>query len=135
MAVKNPPAVQEAQKTQVRFLGREDPLEKEMATHTSIPAGRTPRDRGAWWATVHGVAQSRTQLSDHSATTHIYTFTKKSLTKQHTLLPCVNRSFLVSYFLRFCFFFRLFFEAGFHLLKLFHNPINGSKPPYIIYIS
>ena len=23
-----------------------------------------PRDRGAWWATVHGVAKSRTQLSD-----------------------------------------------------------------------
>ena len=24
-----------------------------------------PMDRGAWWATVHGVTQSRTQLSDH----------------------------------------------------------------------
>ena len=23
-----------------------------------------PRDRGAWWAAVHGVAKSRTQLSD-----------------------------------------------------------------------
>ena len=23
-----------------------------------------PMDRGAWWATVHGVAQSRTQLSN-----------------------------------------------------------------------
>ena len=30
--------MQEAQETQVRFLGQEDPLEKEMATHTSIPA-------------------------------------------------------------------------------------------------
>jgi len=25
---------------------------------------RNPMDRGAWWATVHGVAKSRTQLSD-----------------------------------------------------------------------
>ena len=33
--VKNLPAAQE---TQVQFLGWEDPLEKEMATHSSIPA-------------------------------------------------------------------------------------------------
>ena len=30
------------QETQVRFLGQEDPLEKEMATHSSILAWRTP---------------------------------------------------------------------------------------------
>ena len=34
-AVKNPPAIQEMQKMQVPSLGREDPLEKEMATHSS----------------------------------------------------------------------------------------------------
>ena len=34
--VKNPPAMQETQETQVRSLGREDPLEKEMATHSGI---------------------------------------------------------------------------------------------------
>ena len=38
-SVKNPPAVQE---TQVWSLSREDPLEKEMATHSSIFAWRTP---------------------------------------------------------------------------------------------
>ena len=37
--VKNLPAVQE---TQVRSLGREDPLEKEMATHSSILAWKIP---------------------------------------------------------------------------------------------
>ena len=37
--VKNLPAVQE---TQVSFLGWEDPLEKEMAIHSSIPAWRIP---------------------------------------------------------------------------------------------
>ena len=37
--VKNPPAVQE---THVRSLGREDPLEKGMATHSSILAWRIP---------------------------------------------------------------------------------------------
>ena len=55
--VKNLPAMQE---TQVQFLGQEDTLEKEMATHSSILAWRIPMDRGAWWATVHGVAKSRT---------------------------------------------------------------------------
>ena len=38
-SVKNLPAVQE---TRVRSLGREDPLEKEMATHPSILAWRIP---------------------------------------------------------------------------------------------
>ena len=51
------------QKTQVWFLGQEDPLEKEMTTHSSIPAwriqwteepgGPSPRDR-----------KSQTRLSD-----------------------------------------------------------------------
>ena len=48
--------------TQVRSLGQEDPLEKEMATHSSILAWRIPRDRGAWWATIHRVTKSWTQL-------------------------------------------------------------------------
>ena len=34
------------------------------AVHSSILAWRIPMDRGAWWATVHGVAKSRTQLSE-----------------------------------------------------------------------
>ena len=37
--VKNLPAMQE---TQVQSLGGEDPLEKEMATHSSIPAWKIP---------------------------------------------------------------------------------------------
>ena len=57
--VKNPPAMQE---TLVQFLGREDPLEKGMATHSSVLAWRIPMNRGAWWATVHEVAKSQTQL-------------------------------------------------------------------------
>ena len=35
-------------------------LEKEMATHSSVLAWRTPRDGGAWWASVYGVAESDT---------------------------------------------------------------------------
>ena len=36
--VKNLPAIQETQKIQVRSLGREVPLEEEMATHSNILA-------------------------------------------------------------------------------------------------
>ena len=45
--LKHLPAMWE---TWVQSLSQEDPLEKEMATHSSI----LPMDGGAWWATVHG---------------------------------------------------------------------------------
>ena len=41
----------------VRFLGWEDSLEKEMATHFSILAWEIQWTEGAWQATVHGVAK------------------------------------------------------------------------------
>ena len=52
------------QVTQGRFLGQEDPLEREMATHSNIPAWKNHMDGGAWWATPHGVAKRWTRLSD-----------------------------------------------------------------------
>ena len=54
--------------TWVQSLGGEDFLEKEMATHSSILVWKNSMDRGTWWATVHGVAKSRTQLSDFTFT-------------------------------------------------------------------
>ena len=59
--VENPPAMREAW---VWSLGWENLLEENMATHSSTLAWRIPMDRGAWRATVHGVAKSRTWLSD-----------------------------------------------------------------------
>ena len=43
--VKRLPAMQE---TWVRSLGQDDPLEKEMATHSSNSCLENPMDRGAW---------------------------------------------------------------------------------------
>ena len=60
------PGLPAMQETCVRSLGWEDPLEEGMATHSSILAWRIPMDRGAWWATVHGVTESRTQVSTHT---------------------------------------------------------------------
>ena len=55
--------VQERQETQVWSLGREVPLEKEMATHSSILALKIPwtEEPGRL---VYGVAKSWTWLSD-----------------------------------------------------------------------
>ena len=50
--------------TQVRSLDREDPLEKEMAIHSSTPAWKNPMDGGASYTIVHGVAKSQTWLND-----------------------------------------------------------------------
>ena len=52
--VKNPPGMRE---TWVQSLCRKDPLEKEMATHSSILTWRTP------W-TIYGVAKNWTRLND-----------------------------------------------------------------------
>ena len=48
--VKNLHAMQE---TLVQSLGQQDPLEKGMATHSSILAWRISWTRGAWWAAVY----------------------------------------------------------------------------------
>ena len=55
--IKNLPVMWE---TWVRSLGWEDPLNKSMATHSSILAWRTPMDKRAWQAPVHGVTKSPT---------------------------------------------------------------------------
>ena len=58
--IKNLPEMLE---TCVVSLGEEHPMEKTMATHSSILAWRIPTHTGAWRATVHRV-QSRTQQSN-----------------------------------------------------------------------
>ena len=51
------------QETQVQSLGWEDPLEKEMAAHSSILARKIPLTEEPGEATVHGVTKSWTRLS------------------------------------------------------------------------
>ena len=52
--LRNPPAMQV---TWVRSLGQEDPLKKEVATHSRILAWRNTMDTGAWPATASGVTR------------------------------------------------------------------------------
>ena len=94
--VKNLSAKQE---TWVQSLGQEDPLEEGTATRSSILAWRipwteelgglscleNPMDREAWWAAVHGVAKSRTRLSDFTFTFYFHALEKKMTTHSSVL--------------------------------------------------
>ena len=52
------------QEMRVCSLGREDPLQKGIGNQLQYSGLENPMDRGACWATVHGVAKSRTRLSN-----------------------------------------------------------------------
>ena len=80
--VRKIPSRRKWQATPVFLPGEFHPLKKEMASHSSLLAWRVPSpqegngkplqssclessmDRGAWWATVHGVTRSQTRLRD-----------------------------------------------------------------------
>ena len=62
-SVKDLPAMQE---TQVQSLGGEDPLEKEMATHSSVLAWRIHGQKSLAGYSLCS-CKSRTQLSDETA--------------------------------------------------------------------
>ena len=52
---KEPTASAGDSRDMVSILGQENPLEKEMATHSSM--SRNPMNRGAWWAKVREVTK------------------------------------------------------------------------------
>ena len=56
---KQAAAMEEMQEMWVQSLGQEDPLEKEMETHSSILTWDIPWDRGDWGLTVHGLQRVR----------------------------------------------------------------------------
>ena len=60
--VRHPPAMQETQETWVQSLGQEGPLEKEMATHSSILAWEIPwRLMGPWGCRESDMTEHRRQ--------------------------------------------------------------------------
>ena len=64
LVVKKLLTSQEMQDTWVQSLGWEDPLEKEMTTHSSILTWEIPWTEEPGCAIVHGVTKSRTRLSN-----------------------------------------------------------------------
>ena len=69
------------QEIQVQFLSREDPLEKEMVTPLHYCCLGNPMHRGAWLATVHGVARVRHNL----ATKQLQLYPRQSILVLHFL--------------------------------------------------
>ena len=53
-----------------------------MAPHSRM---QNPIDKGSWWAAVHGVAKSRTQLSDFTFTFHFHALEKEMATHSSVL--------------------------------------------------
>ena len=120
--VKNLPAMQE---TWVWSLGWEDTLEDGMATHSSIPAWRTPMDRGAWWTTFHGVSKNETQLSSpHPGCNYVINqWDSRSAERKHLYFPafpgpCVHAVWA----LWSCF--RLVPDNHFHLIGTAAGPVS-----------
>ena len=56
-----------------------------MAPHSSTLAWKNLMDGGAWWAAVHGVARSQTQLSDFTFTFHFHALEKEMATHSSVL--------------------------------------------------
>ena len=87
-AVKNLPALQEPQETQIRSLGQEVPLKEGISTHSSVLCWRILMDRGAWPATFCRVAESQTWLKRLSKQAWSATF----LSPQSRLYLLLSRS-------------------------------------------
>ena len=74
--VKNLPAMSETQETRVQSLGREDPLEEVMPTHSSILAWEIP-----WTRSLAGYSPwGHKELYTTEATEHAHTYLKMSFT-------------------------------------------------------
>ena len=69
--VKNPPAMQEMQ---VRSLGGEEPLKKGNGNPLQYSCLGDPMDRGAWWTTVHGVAEESDMTERLNSNDHLLDF-------------------------------------------------------------
>jgi len=99
--------------------------EKGVATHSSIVAWRIPIDRGAWWATVHGVAKSQTQLRDFHF--HECDMTVYNAVAMLVYLHC-NKSIYIKL--------KLQFPNDFHGVEPFRNSVFSDwSCPFLIYFS
>ena len=113
--VKNPPAMQE---TQIWSLGREDPLEEEMATHSSILAWKIlqTEDPGG---PVQRVAKSWTQLSNWAQILLFGVFRPLMFKVPIGTVELISPIFTTVFYLLFMFFVPIFLSITLFLLLCF----------------
>ena len=108
--------MQETRETGAQFLGREDPLEEGMATHSSILAWRIPwtEEPGELWSigsqtVVHdwsGLACTHTRMLTQCFQVHLILYTRRITKKWSCLIPacvCVCVCVCVLYFNNHCY--------------------------------
>ena len=66
-------------------LGKGMIKDTDDGVHMAKPEMENPMDGGAWWAAVHGVVKSQTQLSDFTFTFHFYALEKEMATHSSVL--------------------------------------------------
>ena len=88
--VKNLPARQEMQEMQVLSLGWEDPLEKEMATHSSILAWRIPWTEEPGGLQSMGSQRVRQDLAQHEALTPAFSLGSNATLRKDTAMLLLN---------------------------------------------
>ena len=71
--------------TWVQSLGREDSPGEGNGDPLQYSCLENPKDRGTWWATVHGVAKSRTRLSDFTFTFDFHAWEEEMATHSSVL--------------------------------------------------
>ena len=85
--------MQETQETQVRFLGQEDPLEKAVATHSSILAWRIPwTDKPGGLQSVGSQSNRTEQLNNNNKVRYILVLYFLVHITFYNLLVCWNCS-------------------------------------------
>ena len=99
------------QEMRLQSLGREDPVEKEMATHCSILALENPMDRGAWWATVPGIAKSWKDMTVHAHA--LFNTLQNDL-----ILVLLLEALSAHYFPEYSFFSAIFLESYVHSISV-----------------
>ena len=83
--IKNLPALQETQEIRGLILGPGRSPGGGNRNPLQCSCLKNPMDRGAWWAAVHGVAKSQTQLSDFTFTFHFNVLEKATATHSSVL--------------------------------------------------
>ena len=72
------------QKNPNELLGQPNPS-RILSSSNDYSCLENPMDRGAWWAAVHGIAKSRTRLSDFTLTFHFHALEKEMATHSSVL--------------------------------------------------